>query len=316
MTIKKILLVVLSVCTVFLISACQAASTKKPEPAQAKAPAATLAKGAGSFTLPETLGATKDDMKVFYYQPAKWTPKDPIIMVFHGLKRNADKYRDDWTKLADKYNLLVICPEFTEKKFPGVRYYNVGNVAEVDDREDKVGKMQPQKDWVFPVLDDVIKETRKLAGAPAAPLAIFAHSAGAQMTHRYVLLSGATQAQMIIPANSGWYTMPDREVIFPYGLKNVELTDEALAQVFAKPVVLLLGEADTERSKILRKTPLSDAQGQNRLERGKKFFAEAKAKAEAMGVPFKWKLVTVPGVGHDDAKMAEAAAQLLTKLKK
>ena len=92
--------------------------------------------------------------------------------------------------------------------------------------------------------------------------------------------------------------------------------DEALAKAFAKPVVLLLGEADTERSKVLRKTPLSDAQGQNRLERGKKFFAEAKAKAEAMGVPFKWQLVTVSGVGHNDAQMAEAAAKLLAQLKK
>jgi len=315
MKIGKIFAVTLCALTLFLVSGCQQKAATSSAPAKEKAPAATLAKGSGSFVMKETLGATKDDMKVFYYRPEKWTNKNPIMMVFHGMNRNADTYRDNWIKLADQYNFLVICPEFTSKKFPGVRYYNAGNVADVDEYEDKVGDFYPKKDWIFKVVDDAVLAAKKAAGAPDAPVAIFGHSAGAQMTHRYLLLGGDTTAKLIIPANAGWYTMPDANITFPYGIKALPISKEELAKDFAKPAVILLGEADVVRGKNLRQTTMSDAQGQNRLARGKAFYAQAKAKAAEMGVPFNWKLVTVPGVAHDNAGMAVAAAKLVAAMK-
>ena len=92
------------------------------------------------------------------------------------------------------------------------------------------------------------------------------------------------------------------------------MSREELVSVFAKPVVVLLGEADVNRTSNLRMTPEADRQGQNRLARGKAFFETAKNKAAELGVPFNWKLVTVPGVGHQGAKMANAAIEVINKI--
>jgi hypothetical protein len=53
------------------------------------------------------------------------------------------------------------------------------------------------------------------------------------------------------------------------------------------------------------------AQGANRLERGQKFFAVAKAEAARLGTELKWQLVTVPGVGHSSKAMSRVAARML-----
>ena len=52
-------------------------------------------------------------------------------------------------------------------------------------------------------------------------------------------------------------------------------------------------------------------QGRNRLARGKFYFATGQRQAENLGAAFKWRLVTVPGVGHENAKMAVVAAKLV-----
>ena len=134
------------------------------------------------------------------------------------------------------------------------------------------------------------------------------------MVHRYAIFGGRTDACLIMPANSGWYTMPDTKVSFPYGLGGVPVSREKLVSAFAKPVVVLLGEEDNKRNAKLRTTPKADRQGLNRLARGKNFFATAKIKAAELGVPFNWKLVTVPKVGHQGAKMANAAVKVINSM--
>jgi poly(3-hydroxybutyrate) depolymerase len=292
------------ICLLVLLQAAVgcAASPKKAEP---------LNVGAGMFTMPEATGANKNDLEVFYYRPANWTPDKPIVIVQHGLQRNAQEYRDGWKKYADQYNLLVVCPEFSEEKYPGVRYYNTGNVSDTDD---DTGNLQPKDKWVFPVINHVFSEVRIRSGATSNTFTLFGHSAGAQLVHRYVLFGGQTQAERIISANAGWYSMPDTNIDFPYGIKNMSLSKDDLTKVFAKPVTILLGEKDNNpNNKVLRHTPQADAQGLSRFERGNRFFAEAKAKAAELGVPFNWKLITVPGVGHSDIGMAAAAAKLIAE---
>ncbi|WP_110954500.1 alpha/beta hydrolase [Anaerosinus massiliensis] len=298
---SKVYMVIICLFILLLMAVGCAASPQK---------AASLDIGSGMFTMPETTGVNKDDLQVFYYRPAGWTPDKPIVIVQHGLQRNAEEYRDGWKTYADQYNLLVVCPQYSEAKYPGVRYYNTGNVSDTD--HDK-GNLQPKNQWVFPVINHVIAEARIRSGATGNNVAVFGHSAGAQLVHRYVLFGGQTQAKRIISANAGWYSMPDTTVDFPYGIKNMSMNKEELAQAFAKPVTILLGEQDIKRSKVLRKTPEADAQGANRFERGSQFFEEAKAKAAELGVPFHWQLIRVPGVGHDDVGMAAAAAKLIAE---
>ena len=267
--------------------------------------------GEAVYEMEESTGATGSPIAVYCYRSANWAPGRPIVVVFHGMNRNADDYRANWESFADTDGLLIVCPEFTEQKYPGSRYYNIGNIM---DKTNGKGHLQPKDEWVFPVVDRVIRDVKTRMGAESSSVVVFGHSAGAQMVHRYALFGGPTEANLIMPANAGWYTMPDENVRFPYGLDGVPLSESELAAAFAKPVVILLGEADVERTDNLRQTPEADAQGMNRLERGKKFFAVAQEKAAEMGVPFNWQAATVAGVGHDNAAMADAALAVIEQL--
>lgn len=267
--------------------------------------------GLSAFSMAESAGVNAEPLKVYTYKPAAWQDGRPIVVVFHGLKRNAEEYCQGWKEYAEKHNFLIACPEFTESKFPGVRYYNFGNVI---DNDDTGGNVLPQKQWIFPAIDNIIKKTKKQANARKSRVIIYAHSAGAQLVHRYVLLNNGTAADLIIAANSGWYTMPDENITYSYGLKGLSLTKKDFQNAFAKPVVILLGEKDIERSKVLRKTPEADAQGQNRLERGRNFYNQAQKKAASLDLKFNWQLITVPGVGHDGTGMAKGAIPLIEPL--
>ena len=266
--------------------------------------ASPLGIGSGVFEIQETTGTDASPLRSYYHRPAGWADGDPIVIVFHGLNRNAKEYCDGWAAYADAHNYLIICPEFTQAKYPGVRYYNLGNVT---DSEDMGGTIQPQDQWIFPVIDHVIQETKLAANAKKSKVILFAHSAGAQLIHRYILFGGDTNANLIIASNAGWYTMTDFDTEYPYGLQNVPVQENTLKKAFAKPVLILLGEQDVQRTKVLRKTIEADLQGQNRLERGKYFYESAKLEAEILHTPFNWKLSIVPNVGHDGVKMAIGA---------
>jgi hypothetical protein len=52
-------------------------------------------------------------------------------------------------------------------------------------------------------------------------------------------------------------------------------------------------------------------QGPTRYHRAHAYVATGRAAAKALGVPFAWRLIDVPGVGHDGSGMAAAAAPLV-----
>lgn len=273
-------------------------------------PGDDLPGGAGMFAMAEATGVSGDALRVFYYRPSGWTPDGgKIVIALHGVERDAARYLGDWRPYAEKYRLLVICPEFSEKKYPGSRYYNTGNVT---DGKEAAGNLQPREAWVFQAVERVFAAVRLRTGAKADTYTLFGHSAGAQFAHRYGFFATGSKAETIIAANAGWYTLPVREAPFPYGIANLPLTDADLAKAFARRIVVLLGERDEDAtSKHLRHNSWVDKQGPNRFERGQAFFAKAREKATELGVPFNWQLITVPGVGHFDAGMAAAAARIV-----
>jgi pimeloyl-ACP methyl ester carboxylesterase len=270
--------------------------------------AGALPVGESSYLLEEDTGATADPIRIFTYRSAGWRPGNIIVFVFHGMNRNAEDYRSGWMAHADENNLLIICPEFTKAKYPGTRYYHTGNIM---DRTDGSGRLQPKIKWVFPAADRIISNVKSRMEAYESPVVVFGHSAGGQFVHRYAFFGEDSDVCLIMPSNGGVYTMPDNTIPYPYGLGGVPLRVDELAAAFAKPVVLLLGEADVKRSSNLRMTPEADRQGMNRLERGRNFFEVAKRKAAELGVPFNWKLVIVPGVGHNGTKMGNAAMRVI-----
>jgi len=52
--------------------------------------------------------------KVHLTRPAGLTADRPIVFVMHGMRRNADDYRDQWHELAKEHNFLLVVPEFSD----------------------------------------------------------------------------------------------------------------------------------------------------------------------------------------------------------
>ena len=268
-----------------------------------------IGQGAGSFQFDDPKTATGKTLRVFYYRPKGFGPETPILFVMHGVKRNAGEYRDNWIALAERHGLLIVAPEFSNENFPKSWAYNLGNVV----RRGPGGTLEPvpESAWSFPVIDRIFDSVRRSAGSARTTFAIFGHSAGAQFVHRYMTFTGGPKVDIALAANAGWYTLPAEVETFPYGLGQTRLPPGKLKGAFAKKVVILLGEADVVQDPNFRKTPEAMRQGATRLDRGKYYFEAAKREAEKLSASFNWRLVLVPGVGHDNAKMAGTAAEIV-----
>lgn len=270
------------------------------------AQAGELALGADQFERAEGAGATGERQRVFTCRPAAWNSTGRVVLVMHGVNRDADRYRDQWCDLADRHGFLLVVPEFSRTKFPGDTWYNFGGMT------DASGTPRPREAWSFGVLDRVFADVRARTGARRTTYSLYGHSAGAQFVHRALLFAASPAVEAVVAANAGWYTLPVFDESFPYGLKESPATEADVRAFLASPLVLQLGEADIDPNhSSLRRTAEADRQGPHRFARGQHFLAVGRREAARYGVPLAWRLVTVPGVGHSNGKMAEHAAREL-----
>lgn len=245
-------------------------------------------------------------LPVWYQLPEQVTPDTPVVVVMHGVNRDADRYRDEWAELAMAYRLIVIVPEFSRADFPGAGGYNTGYFAAAD------GTPRPRNLWSFAAIEPLFGEVRRRFGTGVQRYTIYGHSAGAQFVHRFVMFMPEARIERAISANAGWYTMPEPATAFPYGSKGAPITGETLGAALGKPLTVLLGTADTDTADPdLRTTAEANLQGPHRYARGQSFHAQGRALADRLGTPFGWKIAFVPGVGHSNALMAQAAAKLI-----
>ncbi|TAD76382.1 MAG: alpha/beta hydrolase [Sphingomonadales bacterium] len=270
----------------------------------AAAPAVDGAEARGRFVF---TGWAGPPLPVWYQLPDKVDADTPVVVVMHGVNRDADRYRDEWAGLAQTYRFIVIVPEFSARDFPGALGYNTGYFASAD------GTARPRSQWSFAAIEPLFDDVRRRFGTQAERYTLYGHSAGAQFVHRFVLFMPEARIMQAIAANAGWYTMPDRAIGFPYGLGAAPVGPDALAAALGKPLTVLLGTADTDMTDPnLRTTPEANRQGPHRLARGQSFYAEARAAAERIDMPFGWRMEFVPGVGHSNGRMARAAARLIS----
>ena len=80
--------------------------------------------------------------------------------------------------------------------------------------------------------------------------------------------------------------------------------------------MIFLGEQDdeNERGGLLLRSKTVDKQGLHRLARGHYFYTKSTEFAKRHKYNSKWKLVSIPNVGHNQRKMAAAAAAYLYKM--
>ena len=260
--------------------------------------------GEASFTFVDARGQPDRPLTVYTYRPAACDAKCPLVIVMHGVSRDASNYRGFWEAAADRYRLVIAAPEFSKRYWPRAAAYNLGDVA--------AHPGDPAK-WSYSAVEHLFDE---IAGGRTGYV-LFGHSAGGQFVHRMALFLPGSRATMMVAANPGWYTMPEWRAAraadpFPYSMAGAPVGAGALKQALARPFTLMQGTADVDpHDKDLVHNGAADREGANRYERGQAFFAAAQAAAKELDVPFAWKRVDVPGVAHSGSRMSRAAAETL-----
>jgi len=273
------------------------------EDTAARPAAAALPAGDGTFTFEGWAGPP---LRVWYHRPEVMRADTPVLFVMHGVNRDADRYRDQWSALARQHGVVLVVPEFDGPRFPGGAAYNLGNVF------DQAGSMVSREHWSFSAIEPLFDRVRELTGTRVDAYDLYGHSAGAQFVHRYLMYVPEARIRRAISANAGWYTMPEADTAYPYGLRGSEVTDAGLRQALQRPMAILLGTSDTDtQHPSLRRTPEAMAQGPHRFARGESYYAAGRQAASEEGVPFGWVLQPVGGVMHDNGGMAPAAAAWL-----
>ncbi len=297
--------------------------------AKEKANHLTLEKGAGSY---EFQLDSKKRIDIFYYMPEKFNKDTSVIIIIPGAGRNANDYRDSWIQAAEKYNLLVLSPLYPANFYDFAAYHLGGVVSELKLNNPTVEKINgriskyrmrdedinfsfvnDKSDWIFDDFNKIFSSVESIIGEKQISYDLFGHSAGGQILHRYAIFKPNSKANRIVAANSGFYTLPNVSIKYPFGTSGTPLAKNDINKSFSKRLIVLLGESDNKNEKrgTMLHTPNSDKQGLGRFERGTYFYNESEKLAQSAKVTFNWQLKPVKGVGHDYRKMGEAAAKIL-----
>ncbi|MGH3978842.1 MAG: hypothetical protein ACRDRZ_07560 [Pseudonocardiaceae bacterium] len=271
----------------------------------------TVRAGSGTFTdtrrvtvfPPDTvtrLGGFPD-LRTYGIVPSTLSPATHVLLVLHGVGRDAEEYCASWVDWASKADYLVLCPEFDEEDWPGAAGYNLGNVFS----DDEGGEVNPEEKWAFTAAEKVHRFAASGFGFDDTLFDMWGHSAGAQFVQRFVLFKSRSAVRFAIAANAGWYTTLDPAIDIPYGVRHPEV--DIAPSATREHLVLMRGQLDTERDGSLRDNRKADAQGLHRYARA----GHAHTVALARDPETNWQLLDVAGADHDQRLMASAAQRFL-----
>jgi pimeloyl-ACP methyl ester carboxylesterase len=230
---------------------------------------------------------------IFTYRPD--CNASAVLLLFHG-RGGVRHYRDAARDLADRTCMIVVAPRFRTRR---ATYQQGGIVIR--------GEIQDRAGWTVNIVAPLVDWARAETGVDHYFLV--GHSAGAQFLSRVAAFQ-PNAARRIVIANPSTHVLPSLDVQAPFGLGGLYSGAEGEARLrryLEQPLTIYLGENDTEATAAdLDTSPNVMAQGKTRLERGMATFAAGKQLAASRNWSFNWRLVRVPGVGHNARKMLSA----------
>jgi len=238
------------------------------------------------------------------YRPDNHTQETPVVIVQHGQSRNGREYCDAWIPVADQAGLLVVAITFPKEAWPDALTYNNGHVLDAD------GAVRPREQWSQAIPGRVFALLREAGVTTRTSAYLWGHSAGGQFVHRLLATQSHSIFAAVGAANSGWYTLPTLTLPYPDGFGGIGLTGDDIAKFLAYPLVIFAGDRDIDSSaENLPKHGAAMAQGPHRFARAHFYLARGQAEAAQLGVACNWRLVVVPGVGHEGMRMGTFAAR-------
>ncbi len=250
---------------------------------------------------------SNEKLNYYTYLPNKVNDSMQVIFVMHGTDRNAMDYLEAWIDFADANNYLIVAPEFRELMKEETFDYQEGNIW------NQQHEWNHKDDWAFSTVERIFHVLKSSNALAVDSFLIFGHSAGAQFVHRMVLFMPEAHIKRAFAANAGWYTFPNQEEKFPYGIKHTTITDQTLTHAFRKKLFVLLGSDDV-KSDHLRETKNANKQGRTRIQRGTKFFKYCAKKAIELNAEFNWTKKLIKHTGHNYLLMSKEAQKMIHKL--
>ncbi len=202
-------------------------------------------------------------------------------------------------------NVIVAAPQFTKTDF---RYFFLLEMAESS------GKVNNNRsDYINNSISLFFNYIKSKFSLTAKTYSMFGHSAGAQFTHRYMLLSKDKRISNAVVANAGWYTFISNAE-FPYGIKSspIIISDEDLRWFMSNKVNLLIGSEDLG-SKSVNSSKGAKLQGITRVDRANSYFNSLITSAEDRNYVLRWNYRVLDNVDHDFKKVTPYAANILLR---
>jgi hypothetical protein len=267
--------------------------------------------GTGSYTFKEYTPLSEKPVLVYYHVPVGANSETPLLIVFHGNGRDALESRDAMKTLSENNDFIVLVPEFSSEFFPGSDQYHLGNVFEDGDNP-SAANLNDEEEWTFSLIEPIFEDFKTRSDLAVSNYDVFGHSAGGQVAHRFFFLKPDAKVNRVISAASGWYTVPDYNVDFPYGLGETPVSESVLKELFERKLTIMIGDNDTDPNSFgLRHTEEADVQGVQRFERANYFYNTSQQLALDYGVSYRWQFKSIANAGHDFGATSNAAVALL-----
>jgi pimeloyl-ACP methyl ester carboxylesterase len=267
-----------------------------------------------TFLLASYVGATeikqttyaywdKPDVEIFYITPKKIDKDTKLLFVIHGNSRNAKDYISAWIPHIKNKNIILVAPQFDKSNF---RYFALlesatssGNINNNPD------------DYINKSISSFFNFFQSKFSLSTSKYMMFGHSAGAQFTHRYMLLSNDKRISMAVIANAGWYTFLNGNS-FPYGIKNspIDISSDHIKWFMSNKTSLLIGNNDINL-KSVNSSKGAQRQGITRVDRANSYFESLVNISDDNNIPFRWSYKVVDEADHDYLKLTPVAAKIL-----
>ena len=220
----------------------------------------------------------------YLYVPSRVDPTARPLVVVHGISRRAHVHLAAFAPFAETSGRVLIAPLFSKARCK--RYQQL-----------VVDPCQADK-ALFATLRAVAAKT----GHDMDQVDLFGFSGGAQFAHRFAMMYPERVGRLAV-ASAGWYTLPDYEEAYPYGLA-VAVDRRArfrakLPDFLAIPTLVMVGEKDLGREDSLRQLPALDKrQGLTRVERAARWAQAIRQAAADRSIPAEISFRVLPGCGH------------------